>query len=579
MNILGLNAWHADASVALVRDGELVMAVEDERFRRIKHWAGFPDVAIQRVLEIAGLSGTDIDLVAIGRKPSAHFARKALYAARYLPKRAILDRARNAAHVSNVEETVRAALALSPSHKINVQLVEHHVAHLSSAFHVSPFEDAAIASIDGMGDFVSTMTATGKGNAIDVLDRVYFPHSAGFLYTAITQYLGFTGYGDEFKIMGLAPYGKPEFKAEISKLVKLKSNGMFELDLRYFRHAREGVTMEWDGGYPTVGTIYTPELERLLGPARKKDEPVTDRHEAIAASVQAVYEDVAFHILRALHRKANSRNLCLAGGCAMNSVANGKIRAETPFEDVYVQPAAADNGTSVGAAFYAWNATLGKPRTFHMQHGYWGTEYGDADIARAIEARRAELHGITITHMSDATELCETVAGMIADGNVIGWYQGRMEWGARALGNRSILADPRRADMREIINTRIKMREKFRPFAPAILEEAIDDYFVGASPDPFMQSVYPIRPEQRTRIPAVTHVDGTGRLQSVSDATNPLFARLIRSFATRTGVPILLNTSFNENEPIVEKPEQALDTFLRTKMDVIALGRTILSRF
>ena len=578
MNILGINAYHADASVALIRDGQLVVALESERFRRIKHWAGFPTLAIQKALEVAGITGHEIDLVAIGRKPSAHFAQKAWYAMRFLPKRTILDRARNAAHVSNVHHEVRAALELDRKHRVRVELVEHHVAHLSSAFHVSPFEESAIASIDGMGDFVSTMTAHGHGTRIDGMDRVFFPHSLGFLYTAITQYLGFDGYGDEFKVMGLAPYGKPEFRKEISRLIRLKSDGTFELDLRYFRHARDGVTMEWDGGYPSVGRIYTQQLDRLLGPARRKDEPITERHEALAASVQAVYEDVAFHILRSLHGKTGSKNVCLAGGCAMNSVANGKIRDQTPFENVYVQPAAADNGTALGAAYYAWNHTLKKPRSFHQQHGYWGTEYGGSEINHAIDARRPDLSSATRIDAASDAELCTTVARLIADGKIVGWFQGRMEWGARALGNRSILADPRRNDMREIINSRIKFREKFRPFAPAILESAIDDFFVGAAPDPFMQSVYPIRPDKRAAIPAVTHVDGTGRLQSVSAATNPLFARLIQSFANITGIPILLNTSFNENEPIVEAPEQALDCFLRTRMDVLAMGHVILLR-
>jgi carbamoyltransferase len=560
-----------------VRDGELVVAVESERFRRIKHWAGFPTVAIQKALDVAGIKGSDIDAVAIGRKPSAHFARKAWYAMRFLPRRAILDRAKNAAHVANVNDAVNEALGKNNTSP-KIHLVEHHMAHLASAYHVSPFDEAAIASIDGMGDFVSTMTATGKGTHIKPIDHVYFPHSVGFLYTAITQYLGFDGYGDEFKIMGLAPYGRPEFKDKIAKLIRLRSDGTFELDLRYFSHARQGVTMEWDGGYPTIGRLFTSELETLLGPARKKDEPVGERHEALASSVQAVYEDVAFHVLRELHGKTKSRNLCMAGGCAMNSVANGKIREQTPFENVYVQPAAADNGTSLGAAYYVWNSVLNKPRTFHQQHGYWGTSYGKKDIDTAIAQRARDLTDIKRIDTQSDDELCSVVAKLIADGNVIGWYQGRMEWGARALGNRSILADPRRADMREIINTRIKFREKFRPFAPAILESAIDDFFVGASPDPFMQSVYPIRPEQREKIPAVTHVDGTGRLQSVSDLTNPLFARLIRSFADLSGIPILLNTSFNENEPIVEAPEQALDCFLRTKMDAIALGSVVLQR-
>jgi carbamoyltransferase len=577
LNILGINAYHADASAVLVSDGQLLLALESERFRRIKHWAGFPSVAIQKIFEESGTAGHEIDLVAVARRPSAHFARKAIYAARYLPKRAILDRARNASHIAGIHDAVADTLGVR-GRRLRIELIEHHRAHLASAFYVSPFTDAAVASIDGMGDFVSTMTARGRGVTLDVIDEVYFPHSLGFIYTAVTQWLGFHGYGDEFKVMGLAPYGEPSFTKELRRLRRLTDDGLFELDLSYFRHPREGVVMEWDGGYPTVGTLFTARVEELLGPARKADEPITERHEAIAASLQAVHEESAFHILRALHKRTRTPNLCLAGGCAMNSVANGKIREHTPFESVYVQPAAADNGTALGAAYYAWNSILGKPRGFHMEHGYWGTQYDSAAVETAIAQRAGDLDGIAITRTADDDELCAAISTIIADAKVVGWFQGRMEWGARALGNRSILADPRRADMREIINTRIKRREKFRPFAPAILEDAINDYFIGAAPDPFMQSVYPIRPEKQALIPAVTHVDGTGRLQSVSNGTNPLFARLIRAFAARTGIPILLNTSFNENEPIVEAPEQALDTFLRTRMDAIALGSIILTR-
>jgi carbamoyltransferase len=338
--------------------------------------------------------------------------------------------------------------------------------------------------------------------------------------------------------------------------------------------------MTWTEGEPTLDRVFSPALEAALGPARRPDEPVTSRHEAIAASLQAVFERAVFHILNGLHDRTHLTTLCLAGGCAMNSVANGKIREHTPFTDIYIQPASGDNGTALGAAYYVWHQILGRPRGFVLSHGYWGPSFGEGDIAAAIAARRADLdaQACAIHVMPNRTALCDFTAHRIAEGLVIGWFQGRMEWGARALGNRSILADPRRADMREIINTKIKFREKFRPFAPSVAEEAYDRYFAGAVADPFMLQVYPIRPEMRAAIPAVTHVDGSGRLQTVSQASNELYWSLIQTFGRATGVPILLNTSFNENEPIVLQPAEALDCFLRTRMDVLVLGQHVITK-
>jgi carbamoyltransferase len=458
--------------------------------------------------------------------------------------------------------------------------VEHHPAHLASAFFVSPFEEAAVCAIDGFGDFVSTSWAVGRGSTLELLERIYFPHSLGLVYLALTQYLGFPHYGDEYKVMGLAPYGEPDYVEALRRLLHLKPGGGFELDLSYFRHWSEGVRMTWDDGEPTIGPVYTRKLEALLGPARRPEEPMEPRHEAIAASLQVVFEEAAFHVLNALYQKTRLPRLCLAGGCAMNSVMNGKVRERTPFEAVYVQPAAADNGTALGAAFYVWHEVLGQPRRFVMAHAYWGPEFGDGAIAQGLEARADALTrlGCRVRKIEDAAELCRWTAGRIAAGDIVGWFQGRMEWGARALGNRSILADPRRADMREIINTKIKFREKFRPFAPSILEEAVEEYFVGAVPDPFMIQVYPVRPEKRATIPAVTHVDGSGRLQTVNRQANPLYWRLLKAFETLTGVPVLLNTSFNENEPIVHKPAEALECFLRTQMDVLVLGNYVVEK-
>ena len=579
MYILGINAYHGDVSAALIHDGQLVCALEEERFRRIKHYAGFPTEAIQRALAAAGIAGADIAHVAISRDPKANLLKKGLYALTKRPDLSlILDRVKNARKVRDFRGPLAHALGVAQHDLPNIHYVEHHPAHLASAFFVSPFDDAAVCAIDGFGDFVSTSMALGRGNALEVLERVYFPHSLGILYTAVTQYLGFMGYGDEFKVMGLAPYGQPRYADELRHLVRLADGGTFELELDYFRHWSDGVEMEWDDGYPSLGRVYSPKLETLLGPARASDAPLTPRHEDLARSLQAVYEECAFHILNGLYDRTRQPRLCLAGGCAMNSVANGKIRANTPFTDVYIQPAAGDNGTALGAAYYVWHQVLRRPRAFTMEHGYWGTSYPDADVAALVAHRDDDEWTFEATRYDGEHDVCAAAAQLIADGKVVGWYQGRMEWGARALGNRSIVADPRRADMRDLINTKIKFREKFRPFAPSILEESLDAYFVNAAPDPFMQQVYPVREEMRAVLPAITHVDGTGRLQTVSERTNPRYYRLIRAFRDITGVPVVLNTSFNENEPIVDTPEQALDCFLRTRMDAIVVENTIVTR-
>ena len=581
MIVVGLNAYHGDVSAALVRDGRLIAAIEEERFRRIKHCAGFPHRAIAECLRMAGAAASDVDWFAVSRDPRAHVWRKALFLLRHRPRGTVADRARNVLKIRSLPDVIAASLDLDPARvRRRTAIVEHHPAHLASAAYVSPFEDAAVCAIDGFGDFVSTSWGVLDGTRIAVNGRVFFPHSLGMLYLAVTQYLGFPKYGDEFKVMGLAPYGEARFAKDIGSLVHVRENGTFELDLSYFRHWSDGVSMTWEDGEPTIGTVFTPKLERLLGPARQPSEPLTARHEALAASLQAVFEDAALTVLNHVQRSTGRTRLCFAGGCAMNSVANGKIRARTGFTDVFIQPAAGDNGTALGAAFEVWHRRSRAPRAFVMEHGYWGPQFSDEEIAATLDGARQEIasSGCTRRRLADDEALTQWTARQIADGRVVGWFQGRMEWGARALGNRSIVADPRRADMREIINTRIKFRERFRPFAPSILEEAVHDYFVDAPIDPFMLHVYPIRPEKRAIVPAITHVDGSGRLQTVSRRSNPLYWTLIKAFEVLTGVPMLLNTSFNENEPIVLTPMEALDCFLRTSMDVIVLGRHVLER-
>ncbi len=336
--------------------------------------------------------------------------------------------------------------------------------------------------------------------------------------------------------------------------------------------------MNFKDRVPRIGRVFTEKLDALLGPRRRSQDPLEPRHEAIAASLQVVFEQAVFHILNRLHRLTPSPYLCLAGGCAMNSVANGKIRSNTPFEEVFVQPAAADNGTALGAVFHVWNQLEGRPRNFVMKHSYWGSRFTPEQIRQVLEEAGERLQACKITEAEDEAALCELAVAAISRGEILGWFQGRMEWGARALGNRSIVADPRRADMRDLINSKIKFREKFRPFAPAILEESLDEYFEGARPDPFMLQVYPVRENRQQAISSVTHVDGSGRLQTVHRESNPLFWKLIDTFRRKTGVPVLLNTSFNENEPICHLPGEALDCFLRTEMDALALGSCFLTK-
>lgn len=580
MLVLGINAYHGDSSACLVRDGQLVAAAEEERFRRIKHWAGFPAEAIRYCLREAGVGLADVNHFAINRDPKANFLRKSGFTLTKRPNlKFVMDRLRNAREVTTFEEEL--ALAF-PRERLTgvIHHVEHHLAHLASAFLVSPFERAVVVSVDGFGDFASAAWGVGQGNTIDVEDKVYFPHSLGIFYQALTQYIGFPHYGDEYKVMGLAPYGEPRFLEQMQHIVNLKSDGSFRLDLQYFRHVREKVAYEWEDGVPVVGTLFTPALEALLGPARQAGEALTQRHKDIARSIQAMYEKAFFHLLNALHQRHKMPALALAGGCAMNSVANGKIYANTPFTQVYIQSAAGDAGGAIGAAFETWHRVSGAPRNFVMDHAYWGPEASDDELEKLLAERRADLEqqGCQVERLNGLDTLCERAAQSISEGKVVGWFQGRMEWGPRALGNRSILGDPRRADMKDILNLKIKRRESFRPFAPSILREAVPEWFETDDDVPFMMQVFQTRAEKRGEIPAVTHVDGSGRLQTVTRATNEPYYKLIESFRAITGVPIVLNTSFNENEPVVCRPEEALDCFLRTKMDHLFLGSWALTR-
>jgi carbamoyltransferase len=572
--ILGLNAFHGDAAAALILDGELVVAAEEERFNRVKHCAGFPDLAARWCLEDAGLEPGDLDHVAVSRDPKANLGRKLLRTIRHgASARYLKARLENAAKVRDVRSALARALDVSPDAlRAEVHNVEHHQAHVASAFFVSPFEQAAVLSVDGFGDFASTMLAVGRGNRFEVLDRVLFPHSLGIFYTALTQWLGFPKYGDEGKVMGLAPYGDPEAQlARMRDLVRVDGD-LFELGLDYFTHDKEGVDMTWDEQTPTIGRIFSDRMVEAFGPAREPRTELERRHEDVAAGLQAMLEEAYLHLVQALWERTREPALCLAGGVALNAVANGRIRPETPFEDVYVQPAAGDSGTAVGAAYWVWNQALGRPRGFVMEHAYTGPEYSDEECAAAARAAGFEPERL------DDDRLFGEVARAIEAGDVVGWFQGRMEFGPRALGNRSIVVDPRRADMKDILNARIKHREPFRPFAPSILAEATGDWFEQDYTSPFMVLVYKTKAERRVQIPAVNHVDDTGRLQTVEERVSPRYHRLISEFARLTGVPVVLNTSFNENEPIVMTPGQAVDTFAKTKMDLLVLGNQVVRR-
>jgi carbamoyltransferase len=579
MHILGINAYHADSSAALVRGGVLVAAAEEERFRRIKHWAGFPTEAIAYCLEEAGLSLADIDHVAVNQDSRANLVRKLGYILVQRPSaRLVLDRLKNRRARRSIAELLDENFPRE-TFRGGLHQVEHHLAHLSSAFHISPFEEAVVVSVDGFGDFGSAAWGRGKGHDISIYGRVYFPHSLGIFYQALTQYLGFPHYGDEYKVMGLAPYGEPKALESMRQIVRLESDGTYALDLSYFRHHEEQIAYQWAGGAPEFSDLFSPKLEALLGSRRMPDAPLEDRHRDIARSVQAMYEEAFFHLIGKLQKDHGLTDLALAGGCAMNSVANGKVRRITPFRRVYVQPAAGDAGGAIGAAFALWHK-LGGNRSFVMDHAYWGPQFSRGDITRLIAAHKRELkeEGCAVELITDEAELCHRTARTIADGKVVGWFQGRMEWGPRALGNRSILCDPRRADMKAMLNAKIKRRESFRPFAPSVLEEAVAEWFEEDDDVPFMMQVFQIREDKRPLIPAVTHVDGSGRLQTVHRRTNPRYYRLIEAFRDLTGVPMVLNTSFNENEPVVCEPKEALDCFLRTKMDVLVMENTMLVR-
>ena len=578
MIILGINAYHANASASIVVDGRLIAAVEEERLNRVKYAAGLPSRAIRYCLEAAGAKLKHLDHIAVPRDPWARLGTKLRFAMR-MPRFA-LDRLRVMRRFSGLREDLARAFEADPQEiRATFHRVEHHTAHMASAYFVSPYDRAAILSADGLGDFASAMWAAGEGPRMRTWGEVTFPHSLGMFYTALTQYLGFWKFGDEYKVMGLAAYGQPEFLDEFRRIVHVGRGMAFRLGLEYFSHQTEGPEMTWRDAdrTPMLGRLFSPYLESRLGPARKEGEPLSPRHHNLAASMQAALEEAMISLWRSLAAQTRQKALCFAGGVAFNCVANGKILSQTPFERVFVQPAAGDAGLSIGAAFAVYHQLLHRPREFVMEHAYWGPAFSPSEIRGALDRFSMPADEMGISELEEKP-LLESTAKAIAAGKIVGWYQGAAEWGPRALGNRSIVADPRRPEMKEILNRRIKHREGFRPFAPSILEEATADFFAETHPSPFMTFAYPLRPEKRSVIPAPTHVDGTARLQTVSRAANPLYWKLLRAFGDLTGVPVVLNTSFNDNEPIVCRPEEALDCFRRTQMDVLVLGNIFLEK-
>ncbi len=576
MYILGINAYHADSSAAIFKDGVMIAATEEERFRRVKHWAGFPSMAVQFCLREAGITLEQVDHIAIGRDPKAKLQKKLLF----LLKNpgggwsAVLDRVRNARKVSSLEDEL-AALDINvykSAIKQKIHQVEHHRSHLASAFFASPFEEAALLSIDGSGDFSTTMIGVGRGNQIEVLDSVDFPHSAGLFYTAFTQLLGFPHYGDEYKVMGLAPYGEPKYVDRLKEVVIFQEDGLFSLNPKYFRSAKHGIVSYGEDHIPKVAPLYSEYMIEKFGQPRKKSEELTQYHKDLGASVQRITEELIFHILTHLHKRTGLKQVCIAGGVAQNSVANGKLTRNTPFSQVYIPSAGHDAGISMGAALYVYNHVLKQPRAKPVWSAYTGSRFTNEEIEKYLQSRHIEYERL------DDASLFDKVSDQLINAGVVGWFNGRAEFGPRALGGRSILADPRRNDAKELLNSKIKRRESFRPFAPSILKEYVNEYFEVQDEVPFMEKVFPIRKEKHQVVPAVTHADGTGRLQTVDREVTPRYYQLIERFRQKTGVPILLNTSFNENEPIVNSPEDALECFLRTNMDMLVMENCIVTK-
>ncbi|HMJ08097.1 MAG TPA: carbamoyltransferase C-terminal domain-containing protein [Pyrinomonadaceae bacterium] len=566
--ILGINTFHAGSSAAIIVDGVPVVALAEERLNRVKYYAGFPTAAIRKCLEIANVKLTELDAVAVGRDSSANLHKKLEFALRNPTQLLNFAKMRTKKKTfDDLRSLVAAELDADPA-TLNFKTynIEHHLAHTASAYFASAWEKSAGITIDGSGDFVSCMLSDCEGSEIKPLKRVFVPHSLGTLYTAVCQFIGYPKYGDEGKVMGLAPLGTDVYPEFFEKMLRPADNG-FTLNPAYFLPfgANQGMEIN-DAGEMVVHRLYSDLFIKELGQPREPYAEITQRDMDVAFGLQRVFEKYYMYLLNSLHKLVPTQRVSMAGGCALNSVANGKALIETPFRETCIQPAAGDDGLALGSALYVSNVLLKENKRWVMTDSYLGNEYSDAAVKAELDR-----YGVSYSELG-REQLLDTTSEEIKNGNVVGWFQGKMEWGPRALGNRSILAHPGYPNMKDILNARIKHREAFRPFAPSVLVERQSELFEQDYPSPFMLHVYKIRPEWRERLSAVNHVDDTGRLQTVSREENPLYYDLIQNFETKTGIPVILNTSFNENEPIVCQPSEAIECFLRTKMDVLAIG-------
>lgn len=591
MNILGISCYFHDAAAALLCDGRLIAAAEEERFTRKKHDYEFPQHAIDFCLGAGGIQASDLDYVAFFEKPFLKFQRLLLSTMQTFPRSQRVFREAMVSWFGDklwIKQLIQKRLGVRPS---KIIFSEHHLSHAASAFFCSPYDEAAILTVDGVGEWATTSLGIGKGNNIKLFKEIRFPHSLGLLYSAFTAFLGFEVNEGEYKVMGMAPFGKPRYVDKVHKLVHIGSDGSFELNLDYFSfhystdRTFNGKFEELFGaprdpkanfftsasGYPSYFGAKPANYEELS----KQNQYYAD----IAASIQAVTEEILLSMARYIHQETGQKKLCMAGGVALNSVANGKILREKLFDEIYIQPSAGDGGGAIGAALYAYHMVLGKPRKFIMEHAYWGEEHSPGEIEKFLKE-----NNIRHQRIDDDDKLLERVVDRLQEGKVIGWFQGRFEWGPRSLGNRSILADPGRADMKDIVNTKIKFREPYRPFAPSVLVERADEFFdlpqpARHYPARFMLYVVDVKEDKRDVIPAITHVDGTGRLQTVDSVTAPRYYQLIQRFGEATGVPVLLNTSFNlKGEPIVNTPREAFRTFSISEMDLLVLDHYLIEK-
>jgi carbamoyltransferase len=568
--VLGINSAHGDASAALVGENGILAAIAEERINRQKHCAGFPRLAIAEVMRLAGASPSDITDIAVARDPRANLAAKI----RYLAARPLtgipnaIERLTVHREVASSSKLVAEALGVEDSRiAAKFHRVEHHLAHVASSFYWSPFDRATGITCDGAGDFATNLVALCEGNRIQVLRKNLWPHSLGVFYTAICQFLGFDKFGEEYKVMGLSAYGVNRFAREMRRIVRFDPELGIQLDLTWFRHHKTTEGMETTSGAEiTIPRLWSDAMVSLFGPPRKRTEPISDRDRDLSASLQSRFEDIYLAMVGNAVEKTGIRNVVMAGGSVLNSVGNGRMITEGVVDRAYFHPAASDDGTAAGAALWVMHGVHKRPRTAEVRHAYWGTSWSDDEIEAALKKTGLEYKRL------DREGLLETAASALSQGKIMGWFQGREEWGPRALGNRSILCHPGWPGMKATLNARIKNREPFRPFAPVVRIEKLNTCFQGSHEVPFMIIVYKVRPEWKDKLSAITHEDGTGRVQSVRRDENALYYDLIKVFEEKTGVPCLLNTSFNENEPIVHTPDQAIDCYRRTRMDCLGIG-------